>query len=246
MSGLFYQLGRRLGQAAIPTARKTRWAWRLLTGSDEESLQAEVELGTAMARELHEHSTPVTRPAESALLEEISAHLAARLKNQARVFRAEIIQTGSANALSLPGGFIFVDTLLVDLCDAQPDQLAFIVGHEMGHVVRKHTVDRLVAEIGMNVITTLMTRGSMAGFWKQGGQELLRKAYGRDQEREADEFGLRLARAAGYDPQGALNLMLKLRDLRQSSGGLSDYFASHPPEADRYARLQQVLRQIPG
>jgi len=242
MSGLFFQLGRKLGHAAVPTARKARSAWRLMTGSSEESLQAEFELGSAMADELLRLSQPVNRPNDAAFLDQICQRLAGALQNRKRTFSAGLVQTGTANALSLPGGFVFVDIMLFDLCAGQADELAFILGHEMGHISRRHSVDRLVAQIGLKVVSSLvMRRGALGAWWRQSGQDLLGKAYSREQEVQADEFGMRLAWGAGYDPRGGLNLLGRLAGLRESSGGLSEYFATHPPEKERVARLQRLI-----
>jgi predicted Zn-dependent protease len=244
MSDLFFQLGRRLGHAAIPVARKTRWAWRLFAGSEPESLQAEAEMGAAMAREVAvwEGATADDRRR----LEEISERLRARLRSPARVFQVQVVNTGGAAAFSLPGGYIFLDIALIDLSGRDPNELAFVVAHEMAHVIRRHALDRWVAGAGIQVMATLISRGALGAWWRENGSRLLRNAYDRQQEYEADAFGARLAGAAGFDPAGAVRLLGRLEGLRQRPGLLGEHYASHPPEADRIARLQKNELMRPG
>jgi len=237
MSDWFFEVGRRLGHAAIPEARKTRWAWRLLAGSEAESLQAEAEMGAAMAGEI-----PVWEGATAGdrqQLGEICDQLRARLRSPGRVFQVQVVNRGGVAAFSLPGGHIFLDIALLELCGRDRDELAFAIGHEMAHVIRRHALDRWVAGAGMKVMATLISRGALAAWWRENGSRLLRNAYDHQQEYEADAFGLRLARAAGFDPAGAVRLLGRLQGLRQSPGLLGEHYASHPPETARLARLQR-------
>lgn len=237
MSDWFFEVGRRLGHAAIPAARKTRWAWRLLAGSEEESRQAEAEMGAAMASEM-----PVWEGATAGdrrQLGDISERLRARLRSPALVFQVQVVNTGGVAAFSLPGGYLFLDIALLELCGRDPDELAFVIGHEMAHVIRRHALDRWVAGAGMKVMATLISRGALGAWWRENGSRLLRNAYDHQQEYEADTFGLRLARAAGFDPAGAVRLLGRLQGLRQTPGLLGEHYAAHPPEAARLGRMQQ-------
>jgi len=75
------------------------------------------------------------------------------------------------------------------------------------------------------------------------GAGLLHSAYSRDQELDADEFGARLAAAAGYDPRGATRAFERLQRLEAEANlPLAEYFASHPPLAERIERLKGLIR----
>jgi beta-barrel assembly-enhancing protease len=243
MGDLFFQLGRRLGHAAIPAVRKTRWAWRLLTGSEQESIEAEREMGEAMAREVPTIAPGTAGAGDVALLDQIGRDLTMRLRNKERKINVCLTQGGNPNAFSLPGGYIFVDVSFMELCRQDKDALAFVLAHEIAHVVRRHTMDRWLTGVGINMISMMINRGSLGAWWQQKGKELLRSAYSHEQEREADEFGFRLARAAGYDPAGCFRLLALLNSLRSGPLGLGEHLASHPPEAHRIAVLEQVRRK---
>ena len=87
-------------------------------------------------------------------------------------------------------------------------------------------------------------RGVIAPWLRQIGLEWLEKAYSRDHEFEADELGARLARAAGFDPEGAIRLFSRFqqRELREPPSSVSTYLASHPPVKDRIDNLKQQMR----
>jgi len=234
----FFELGRRLGHAAIPTARKAVWAWKSLTATETDSIRAEIDLGAALAAEMRLRVTSAADPGDSVLVNHICRRLSGTLRNEPRPFMAEAIQLGSPTAIALPGGFIFVDPSLLDLCGRQPDEVAFVVGHEMAHVIRQHAFKRIATRVGCDVLSVLLRRGMFAGWWRQPGLRLLQSAYSRDSELEADKLGARLAGAAGYDPAAAFRLLARLDRLHGASAGLSEYFASHPPANERIANLR--------
>lgn len=239
MSGLFFHLGRKLGRAAVPLARKSKWVLASLTGTEAESIRAETGMGAAMAAELRASLSGVAAPEDTALLTDICRRLTACVRNKLRTFHVEVIQTGHPTAFTLPGGFIFVDSALLDLCARRADELAFVVGHEMAHVIRGHTLDRWVAQMGADVVNSLLSRSALGPWLRQTGLTLLQSAYSRDNEQEADELGARLAQAAGYAPAGALHLLQRL-SRGGSPQGLGQYFASHPPVPERMAHLRSL------
>jgi len=246
MSGLFFEMGRKLGRAAIPAARQTKWVWTSLTGTEADSLRAETELGRAMAAQLRLTPGAAGSPADAALVQETCRRLSARLRSKARSFQAEVIRTGSPTALALPGGFVFVDVALLNLCERQADEVAFVVGHEMAHVIRGHAFDRFVTRIGLDVVSSLVSRGALNPWLRQTGLQLLQSSYSQDKELEADELGARLAQAAGYQPAGAFRLLARLGQRQSAAGAPADWFSSHPPAAQRAANLKAALGRAVG
>jgi predicted Zn-dependent protease len=247
MSGFFYNLGRRLGRQAVPAVRKSKWVWDGLTGTEEEALKAEASLGRALAVELRSVTPPVTDPVACSLARDLCGRLAARARNRARVFQCEIVEDSTLNAVALPGGFIFVSNALVELCNGLPEELAFVIGHEMAHVIRGHTWDRMINDTALSLASSITSRAGPLGSWlNQKGFALLRSAHSRDAETEADELGLRLAAAAGFQPEGAIELLQRIGRLSQRPPGPGQYFASHPAPADRIARLWPLVRQLGG
>lgn len=238
MSDLFFNLGRKLGRAAVPALRKSKWIWQTVAGTEEESVQAETKFGQALAGELRSRSGNAAASPDMQMVASIGKQLSAALHHGTRTFQVETMQTGAPNALALPGGFIFLDVTLLDFSQRNVDELAFVIGHEMVHVVRGHTFDRILRQVGTEMISTILGRGAI-GFWlRKSGMDMLRSAHSQDTELEADEIGSDMAAAAGYDPRGALNLLQRLDERRSKPEGIGDYFGSHPPERIRIEHLK--------
>lgn len=245
VSGLFYHLGRRLGRATIPAVRKTKWIYDGLAGSEEEALRAEAKLGSALAAELRATTQPVGDPTLTPLVAGLCQRLAACGRDQQRTFHCEVIPGESPNAMALPGGFVFISRSLVELCERRPDELAFVIGHEMGHIIRGHAWDRMLNDAMLRVASTVGARaGALGGWLRQNGRQVLLSAHSRDSEREADEFGLRLAVAAGFASDGAIALLQRIEHWEGTPDVLGQYFASHPPPSERMARLRVIAKQL--
>jgi Zn-dependent protease with chaperone function len=240
----FFRLGRKAGASA----RKGRWIWSSLTGTESEALEAEYRAGRDLARDF-DRETPFEDDLRSReLLAEITGRLCRRLTNKQRRWRIAPIRADEPGAFALPGGFVYVTRPLLEFCDFDRDEIACVVGHEMGHVVHGHAMERLTNEIlGSAAAKALRAPGgALAGWLLDTGMKLLSRAYSRDRELEADEFGARLAAAAGYDPRGAIRAFERLRGLEADGAlPLAEYFSSHPPMAVRIERLRGLVRD-PG
>jgi predicted Zn-dependent protease len=244
MAGLFYNLGRGLGYASIPAIRKSKWVWKSLTGDAEESLQAEAEFGRALAGELR-LKTGTSHDAEDlALVRGIGQRLGACVRNKLRAFKVDILLETEPTAMALPGGFIFLTPALLNLAERNPDEVAFVIGHEMAHVIRGHALDRVLARIGTEGVSRILSRGLLSPALRETGLKWLESAHSRENETEADEFGVRVAAAAGYNAGAAVTLLERLAALRDSSREIPAYFASHPPEAERIASVKAALATI--
>ena len=233
-----------LGRLAGKQFRKAQWVWQSVTGSEEDAIRAEQEVGRDMAAAVREQARGPAPPEIQSLLEEITAALADRVRNEVHRFEVSALAGDQPTAFALPGGFIFVAPVLADLAGRDRDELAFVIAHEMAHVIRRHAIDRL---LGQKVITaaTLATPAtrSLAPWVRQVGLQWLEKAYSREQEFEADELGGRLMRAAGFDPLGAVRVLEKLGDIDAGSdpAGLGAYLSTHPPIDARIGELRERL-----
>lgn len=237
MSNFFYNMGRMVG----PGLRKANWVLRSLTGTEAEAAQAEFAVGQDFARafvqEMEiERDTEVER-----LLDDIAGRLTGCVRDRARRFSFCVVRMPEVNAFALPGGFVFLTRSLIELCRRDADELAFVMGHEMGHVLKRHAIDRLMAStIIRSGISRLPVGGILRGPVLQVAGSLLNMGYSQDQELEADEIGVRLVRAAGYDGVAIPRLLTRFRG--GDDGILSSYFSSHPPVEMRIARVEGLLR----
>jgi len=219
--------------------------WTAFTGSEAEALEAEYSAGCDLARAFDRNATFADDEQSSELIDAIHARLTNRLTNKQRRWRILLIGERSPGAFALPGGFLYVTRSLFELCRFDEEEIACVVGHEMGHVVNGHAMDRIANQLLANVATRAarIPAGLLSQWILSAGTNLLTSAYSQDQELEADEFGARLAAAAGYDPRGAIRVLERFQNMEREEGlPLAEYFASHPPLATRVEHLRGLIR----
>lgn len=164
-----------------------------------------------------------------------------------------VLDSPIANAMALPGGYIYVTRGLLALMNDEAE-LAALLGHEIGHVVARHSNEQMAQQTTASIGAVLVgvALGSEAATRLANvGAEAYVASYSRDQELEADRLGLRYASAAGYHADGmadTLRQLLRQRELRQTlagqgGGGDMSIFASHPNPEDRIARQQALLAE---
>ena len=235
----------KLGRMVAPKVRKGQWIWSSLTGSSEEALDAEYQAGRDLAREFDAGVALDDDPHRRKLADRIAEQLSVKLTNKQRRWRVAVMKGPEPGAFALPGGFLYVTQPLFELCAYDDDELACVIGHEMGHVVRGHAMERITTQ----ALATAASRavpsptGAVAGWLIQAGVALFHSTHSQDRELEADEFGARLAAASGYDPRGAIRVLERLKSLTHDGGlPLAEYFASHPPLEIRIENLRRLIR----
>ena len=242
MSKLFYNLGRKVG----PKVRKAKWIWQSMVGSEADVIKVEHDVGQDLAREIRHQLGLDQEPQIRQMLNEVGPRLAARVANKSRTFSLEAVTGTEPNAFALPGGFIFVTRSLVELCQWNHNEVAFILAHEMGHVIRGHAMNRIVSNSAIAAASRAApVRGLLAGWLRRVGVQFLESAYSQDLESEADKLGVRLTAAAGYDPHAAVQLLRRLAKLNStvSQFNLGSYFSSHPPFDVRIHNINRLLRK---
>lgn len=243
MSGFFENLGRKLGRAAVPTYRKSKWVWDGLTGTEEEALAAERELGKAMAAEMRMAAELVDYPELLDWIRGICRRLQGAVDQPGFQYHCELIAAEPPSVIALPGGYLFASPSLVDFCGGKPDELAFVIAHETAHVMLRHTWDRLIQQSALKAASVVTRQAGVLGNWLgQVGLPLLRGAHSNEREFEADEAGLELARAAGYDPAGAIAFLRRIERAGPDPETLGEYLASHPAPGERIERLARIMR----
>lgn len=241
MSGLFYQLGRLAG----PKIRKAQWMWAATTASEDESIAAERLAGSDLAGYIRQQRRACADTHITELLAKTGDALSARVKDKRRRFNFLCLSGDQSEAFCLPGGFVFVSRAMITLCEENADQLAFVLAHEMAHVISGHVMERM---IGSAVIQAAAKTGTVwraaTGTLGKLGVQFLEKAYSREQELAADALGLRLILAAGFDGQASVRVFESL-EKQEQGGGPGKYFSTHPECQERIAHLRRLLRERP-
>jgi predicted Zn-dependent protease len=164
-------------------------------------------------------------------------------------YRFGVLDTDQVNAISAPGGYIFVTRGALALMDDEAE-LAGVLGHEVGHVNEKHVVKeiqkRARTELGADVAQAALKTDAAALDKVVGlGTNILFIGLSRDDELEADSLGTAYAAQAGYDPTGLLRFVKKL-ETNESKPFLSALKATHPKPKDRIKLLQRVSEKNGG
>lgn len=159
-----------------------------------------------------------------------------------------VFEDESLNAFALPGGKIGVHTGLLNLVDNQ-DQLAVVIGHEVGHVMARHSNERLSQQAGTNLGISLIQAiaapqsalGQTAvGLLGVGAQYGVIMPFSRLHESEADTIGLDLMAKAGFNPAESIRLWQKMAQASQGAEPV-EFLSTHPSHTSRIQNLQAIL-----
>ncbi|MGQ0484257.1 MAG: M48 family metallopeptidase [Hyphomicrobiales bacterium] len=199
--------------------------------------------GERMGAKIETELTAGTRPCTNGDGEAALAALAARLgegtadmpKVSIRAYDIPVM-----NAFAMPGGRIVVTGELIARADA-PEELAGVIGHEIGHVYHRHSEAQMVRAAGVQILVSIATGGGGDSISSLAGLAAIMR-YSRAAEAEADDYGLALLAAAQVDPMGFKRFFEKvLQEEGERPGGavgkIQSVFATHPGTAERMKRI---------
>ncbi|MGM9583670.1 MAG: M48 family metallopeptidase [Phascolarctobacterium sp.] len=171
----------------------------------------------------------------------IGQRLAAVCGRNDITYSFKVLNANEVNALACPGGFIYVFKGLLDYMPTDTE-LAGVLGHEVGHVAKKHTVHSIEKQLWTSLILIAATRGQGLGL-VQAAQQALFAGYSRTDERGADKEGVNNTIKAGFNPYAMLITVQKLDDLSKQGGGANyGLFSSHPEPEERVKRVMKQLK----
>ena len=186
-------------------------------------------------------------------VQSIGESLAAKSHRPNLVYRFTVIDSPDINAFALPGGYIFINRGLMAYLSSE-EELAAVLGHEIGHVTARHSVRQYSQSQLMGILSTAVeiNAGRTAGNIANLASGALLSGYGRDMELEADDLGAQYIFQEGYSPQGMFEVLSVLKDQEIYSKKIAEQrgqeprsyhgvFASHPSND---SRLKEVLNNV--
>lgn len=211
----------------------------------------EVAMGLESAKQVDATMGLYQDEALEAYVDEIGQRLAAASERPGLPWRFAIVDDDIVNAFALPGGYIYLTRGILAHFNSEAE-LAAVLGHEIGHVTGRHSVEQLsrqqLASLGLGIGGALYSpiRG-MSGVLSQGLGVLFLK-YGRDDEREADTLGVRYMMREGYDPNAAVDVFEMLARKTAAAGGqqIPSWLSTHPAPTDRRERLKAQIAANPA
>ncbi|PIP19413.1 MAG: septum formation protein Maf [Candidatus Omnitrophica bacterium CG23_combo_of_CG06-09_8_20_14_all_41_10] len=221
--------------------------YNIVTGEQEVfyySTDKEVAMGQAIAKEVEKEYKQVGDPLIQKRVEDIGKKIAAVSDRKEIDYHFMVLDDDEVNAFSLPGGYVYVNKGLVDKVESD-DELAAVLGHEIGHIVARHSIKKLQALQGYSILRLLVAVAPSSGEIGNAADiafaELL-LGYSREDELLADQLGARYIKLAGYDPHGMITFLKKLQEInRRKPLQPKSYFKTHPYVPDRIRAVKQEL-----
>jgi beta-barrel assembly-enhancing protease len=213
--------------------------------------EQEIALGMKSAPELAAQMGGLSRNEQArALVQRIGAKLASEsfaAKSPYKFSFHVLADPRTVNAFALPGGPVFITEGLLRALKTEAE-VAAVLGHEIGHVIARHSSERLAKEQLTRGLVGAAVVGTGDYSTGQIGQlvgSMINMRYGRDDELESDALGIRIVAEAGYDPRAMIRVM---EALAQASGGSRqpEFFSTHPAPENRATRIREAIaKQFP-
>ncbi len=214
--------------------------------------EQEVALGLQSAPQMIQQMGGLSRdPAATSLVERVGRKLVNNTEAGKSVYKFDfhvLADNQTINAFALPGGQIFITTGLLNLLKTE-DELAGVLGHEIGHVIGRHSAEQMAKDEltqGLISATTIATSdpnspGMQAAIAQYVGSVINMK-YGREDEIEADRFGVKYLFETGYQPEAQIEVM---EILEKASGGQRqpEFLSTHPYPENRIEAIKKYIQE---
>jgi septum formation protein len=221
--------------------------YNLVTKQEEKyyyNTDKEVMMGQSVNRQVEKQLKFSNDPLDKKRVEDIGKKIAAVSDRKEIDYYFQVLDDDTVNAVSLPGGYVYVNTGLLEKV-SNDDELACILAHEVGHIVARHSIKKLQAMQSYSLLRLLVAVAP-------GTQEVGTAAdiafnqfllgYSREDELLADQLGARYAKLAGYDPHGMVTFLTKLQEInRRMPLNERTYYKTHPYVPDRIRVVKQEM-----
>ena len=215
------------------------------------SQQQEVQMGQQYVQQINAQLPIIQDPELNRYINVLGDSIARLTSRKDLDWQFFIVDAQEVNAFAVPGGFVYVNRGLIQRAD-QMDELAGVLGHEIGHVVRRHTVKQMEKAQGANIGVTLAcvltsicnSQAAGAAINIAGGAVFAK--FSRQDEAEADAEGVKNTVRAGISTVGMVTMFRKLLEERKTRpGAVESWFLTHPLEEDRITAVQSMINAIP-
>lgn len=162
------------------------------------------------------------------------------------------VQSDQINAFAVPGGTVLITAGMLKLLGNEAE-LACVIGHEIGHIVRRHHLDLLQKDLLVQSGSKLVAdnlrsdaKGQLGQMAIGEGAQIFTRSLDRGAERDADADGVILAARAGYDPAACLLFMQRMAGIKQEAGMLESLYKTHPQAKDRAVDVGKAVDDLDG
>lgn len=222
----------------------------LATNACVPSTGQELEMGNAYAQQIEQQLPMVRDPEVDRYINLLGDSIARVVDERGLTWRFTVVDQPEVNAFAVPGGHIYVNRGLIEKTGTM-SELAGVLGHEIAHVTRRHSVNQMVKAQRANVGLTglcLFVPSACQGVAGAGVELIAQGAFAkfsRDDETEADRFGVQYVTRAGIDPRGVPSMFrILMAERERNPSGVEAFFASHPVEESRVEDTEALVAQI--
>ncbi len=212
------------------------------------SEQQEIAMGMEADKQVAGSMGLVQNDALQRYVNEVGQSMAAKSERPDLPWKFKVVDDPVVNAFALPGGFIYLTRGILAHFNSEAE-MASVLGHEIGHVTARHSVEQMsrqqLAGIGLGVAMAVAPELQPFGQLAQTGLGLMFLKYGRDDERQADDLGLRYMGREGYDPSQMPLVFDTLARVSQAQGDgrVPAWMSTHPAPDERAERVRAALAQ---
>jgi predicted Zn-dependent protease len=222
----------------------------LLLGACTVSQDRETQIGQDEATQINAQLPLLQNAAVTGYVNALGKSIASKTSRADLAWQFAVVNTDVVNAFALPGGFVYVNRGLIARTRNE-SELAAIVGHEIEHVVRRHSVKQMEQAQGANIgvalacrLTNICSHTAGRVAIQVGGAAMFAR-FGRKDEAEADSGGFQNEVRAGLNPRGMLTFFELLLAEEQGHSALLSWFADHPGTQDRIADVERMVARLP-
>jgi len=222
----------------------------LALGACSISQQQELEMGASYAQQINSQLPIVTDPEINRYVNVLGDSIARLADRRNLDWHFYVVDSKEVNAFAVPGGYIYVNRGLIERTNNM-SQLAGVLGHEIGHVTERHSVDQMEKAQGANIGVTLAcvltsvcnNQAAGAAINLAGGAVFAR--FSRQAEQEADAVAVQNVIRAGIHPEGIPQMFeILLAERQRQPAGVEGWLATHPLEEDRIHAVEAHIRSI--
>lgn len=214
----------------------------------------EVQMGQQSDREVVQAMGRYPNPPLEDYVSRVGHTLASKSERPDLPWEFKVVDDDAINAFALPGGYIYVTRGILAYLSSEAE-LAGVLGHEIGHVTARHSVNQMSKQqlyggiFGVaSAVSSSYGYGAVSDLINLGGG-LLFLRFSRDDEKQSDELGIRYMVRAGYDPRPLGEVMEMLEETSQAAGGgkVPGWMSTHPAPENRKGLIDQQLagQQVP-
>lgn len=208
------------------------------------SSDREEAIGRALARSVAKEYPLLNDPAIIARVDRITADLFRVCDRQEIAYHTYVLDKDTKNAFSIPGGYIYVFKGLMDAL-GNDQELAYVIAHEMGHIVARHHIKRMQAAWGMNLLIVASTQAKNAGDLPAGLANALvfiLSGFSQEDELQADRLAVKYMQLARYNPEAAITVLDKLWTFtKREKDAAYNYVRTHPYIGLRVKSVKEAL-----